>query len=366
MAQQPLNKQPLNRVLITRFSAIGDVAMSIPVVYSVARSNPSVEFVYVTRRSMVSLFVNRPDNLQVVGIDLKEYPGLAGLRRLYHELAGTWHPDAYADLHGVLRTYYLALRFRASGIKVARINKGRSRKRALTRRHNKVMLPLVSQRARYREVFYSLGLTVEEHFSSLFGDGKGDPSAFAEVTAPKREGEQWVGIAPFAKHRGKIYPPELMHRVIGLLLGSRPDLKIFLFGGGDEEERVLSEWARRWPDNIVSLAGKKLGFDRELALLSHLDVMVSMDSANMHLASIVAVPTVSIWGATHPYCGFKGWKQQDRDIVQLSLTCRPCSVFGNKPCQRGDYLCLNGIPPRHVADKVLDRLLLRQMHPTLR
>ncbi|MDE6495168.1 MAG: glycosyl transferase family 1, partial [Duncaniella sp.] len=118
---------------------------------------------------------------------------------------------------------------------------------------------------------------------------------------------------------------------------------------------IFAGWAARYP-GVISLADKRHGFPVELSLLSHLDVMVSMDSANMHLASIVGVPVISVWGATHPYCGFKGWKQQDTDTVQLTMTCRPCSVFGDKPCYRGDYHCLNGISPQTIIDKITARI----------
>lgn len=80
--------------------------------------------------------------------------------------------------------------------------------------------------------------------------------------------------------------------------------------------------------------------------------MLTMDSANMHMAAIAGAPTVSIWGATHPYCGFKGWRQTDDSTLQLPLSCRPCSVFGDKPCQNGDLLCLSGIRPEMVYDKI--------------
>ena len=91
---------------------------------------------------------------------------------------------------------------------------------------------------------------------------------------------------------------------------------------------------------------------QELALISHLDCMVSMDSANMHLASLVGTPVVSIWGATHPYCGFLGWKQPYENIVQAELDCRPCSVFGDKPCYRKDYACMSAISPDTIIAKI--------------
>lgn len=134
-------------------------------------------------------------------------------------------------------------------------------------------------------------------------------------------------------------------------LSATPGVKIFLFGGGDYEREILGRWAQTYP-GVVSLADKKHGFTVEMALLSYLDTIVSMDSANMHLASLVGVRVVSIWGATHSYCGFKGYRQHESDIIQLPMTCRPCSVFGNKPCMRGDYHCLRGISPQIIIKKV--------------
>ena len=91
---------------------------------------------------------------------------------------------------------------------------------------------------------------------------------------------------------------------------------------------------------------------RSLVLMSHLDVMISMDSANMHFASLVNTPVVSIWGATHPYAGFMGWGQKPHNAVQIDLACRPCSIFGNKPCLRGDLACLRTISPEMVYERV--------------
>ncbi|MDE6541614.1 MAG: glycosyl transferase family 1, partial [Muribaculaceae bacterium] len=76
-----------------------------------------------------------------------------------------------------------------------------------------------------------------------------------------------------------------------------------------------------------------------------LDCMLTMDSGNMHLAAIAGTPTLSIWGATHPYCGFAAWRQSDADTIQLPVPCRPCSVFGNRPCRRRDLMCLDAIRP---------------------
>ncbi len=338
-------------VLVARLSALSDVIVSIPVVYSACRCHPETKFVYITKTAMQSLFINVPENLTVVGVDIKEkYSGIMGIRHLFDDLKHTYSFDSFIDLNDDWRTRLLGLLCKLHGIPVKKINSGRSHKRALTRKHNKVMLPLYSQRARYREVFYRMGFPVEERFTSLFGNEKGNPETFASVSQPKKSCEYWIGIAPFAKYRGKVYPLDLTEKVIEEI-SQWEGVKIFMFGGGEEESATLESWTKKYP-NCTSLASKHYGFPLELALLSHLDVMVSMDSANMHLASTVGVTVVSIWGATHPYCGFKGWKQSASNTVQLSMVCRPCSMFGDKPCYRGDYHCLDGIPPQVIIDKI--------------
>lgn len=341
----------LRTVLVARFSAFGDVAMTIPAVYSACRCYPGVRFVMLTRPSMTSMFVGAPENLTVVGADLKEkYAGIGGIRRLCADMVARFRPDAFVDLHNVLRTKLMAFFLKLDGIPASRLYKPRSRRRALTRAHNKVMLPLVSQRARYSEAFFKAGFPLNERFGGLFGaPGKAPSAAYAAISEPKGTGEKWAGIAPYAAHAGKIYPPEMMERVVAAVSG-RGDTRIFLFGGAAESE-VLDGWARKYP-GVTSLAGKRYGFSAELALMNHLDLMLSMDSANMHLAAIAGTRTLSVWGATHPYCGFMPWRHNEADIIQLPLGCRPCSVFGDKPCARGDYQCLRGIEPRTIIDKI--------------
>lgn len=338
-------------VLITRFSALGDVAMAIPVVYSACRSNPEEEFVFVTKKVAARLFVQPPSNLRVVAVDTTRYKGVGGIRRLALELRRQYGVDRLADLHDVLRTRLLRFWLRLSGVRCAVIRKGKRGKRALTRRSRKVMMPLVSTRARYREVFHRLQLPYSDNFKDIFGGTQPDPAVYAAATPPRRAGERWIGIAPFAAHRGKIYPPELMEQVVARL-SREPNVRLFLFGAGAEETNMLGRWAMKY-DNVVNMAALALGFEAEMALMHSCETVVSMDSANMHLASLVGTRVVSVWGATHPYCGFMGWRQRKEDVVQLDMVCRPCSVFGNRPCRRGDFHCMYGISPDQITDRVL-------------
>lgn len=352
-----LSSAKSGNVLLARFSAIGDVAMTVPVVYSACRCYPQLHFVLLTRPAMVPIFACAPSNLTVLGIDLKApaYKGIGGMRRLAAEMRRAYAPLAFIDLHDVLRTRLIALFLRLHGIGGARLDKARGKRRALTRRHNKLMLPLTGIRDRYADTFSRAGLPLREQFDGLYGGrGTAPAEAFAAITPPKPQGTRWIGIAPFAAHAGKIYPPELMEQVVAELAAD-PLVSIFLLGGGGEEAAVLDAWAAAHP-RVSSLAGKRYGFAAELALFNHLDCMLTMDSGNMHLAAIAGTPTVSVWGATHPYCGFTAWRQTEADMVQLPIPCRPCSVFGNRPCDGQNLQCLRSIRPETIVARVREKL----------
>jgi ADP-heptose:LPS heptosyltransferase len=336
------------RILVIRFSAIGDVAMTVPVITSLAEQYSQHEFIILSQHFLQPLFENAPSNVIFYGIKLADYKGLKGLRRLYGELRN-FKFDYVADLHNVLRSKFLRFRFIRSGASVRQIEKGRISKWKLVRRYFKVLKPLKSSFERYAQVFRKLGFSTEIDFVSIYGKGKAPFSMIEPFVGTKEEGVKWIGVAPFAKHKGKIYPLELQEQVLAHFAG-KPHYKIFLFGGGQKEIAVFNTWAEKY-QGVISVAGR-LDLQTELALISHLDVMLAMDSANMHFASIVNTPTVSVWGATHLYAGFMGWKQQPDSIVQIDLRCRPCSVFGQKPCWRKDYACLYGISPEEIIKKV--------------
>lgn len=347
---------PYNKVLIVRFSLLGDVAMTIPVVYSVCVAHPETQFVVVTQQVASTLFFNAPDNLRVIGIDHHEaYRGCRGMLRLAEKLAGEQQPDAMIDLQGDRRSWLLSMALRLRGCKVMRIDMGNKGKRALTRRRNKRMFPLRTSLDRYREVFRRMGFDFEESFRSIFNGGKGEESAFAHIAGAKAPGERWIAVAPFAKWQGKIYPMHLMEKALDAI-AAMPGVRLFFFGQGENERNQFRKWVEKYP-NATSLGEKRNGFQVELALLSHCDAMLSMDNMNMHLASLVRVPVVSVWGASHPYCGFMGWKQRDDLVVQLNMACRPCSLFGDKRCYYNDFFCLTGIQPNMVVTalkRVLD------------
>jgi len=331
----------MKKLLIIRFSALGDIAMTVPVVHDLAMQYPDLEITMLSREMAKPLFERMHSNVHFITADLNgRHKGLLGLCRLWRDahLNGF---DYIADFHDVLRTWWL----RAEGClhckKIAKIDKGRKGKKALIRQKDKVLVQQDTSFERYAKVLEQLGFPIMPKFTKL------DYSDFCEKD--KTPNETWVGIAPFAKHKAKVYPLEKMEQVIKTL-NERGNTTVFLFGGGKDEDQQIEKLCAQYKH--VMPAKSQQGLKGELALMGQLDVMLSMDSANMHLASLVGTRVVSIWGGTHPYAGFMGWSQKKSDCIQLDLPCRPCSVYGNKACLRGDYACMNGITPEQIIEKL--------------
>lgn len=315
-----------NHVVVIRLSAMGDVAMTIPVLLALHQQYPKLRITVVTRAFFKPIFFPLP-YVSIFEADVKgKHKGLLGLYRLYKELKAL-KVDAVADLHKVLRSEILKYYFTFSRIPVVQINKGRNEKKALTRAQNKHFTPLRTTHLRYADVFRKLGFSISlEKVEPL---KKEILSQKIRATLGK-ESKKWIGIAPFAAFSGKMYPLGLMEQVISYL-ATTDKYKIILFGGGKKEKEALSVWEQEHK-NTINVAGK-FSFQEELCLISRLDLMLAMDSGNAHLAANYGIPTVTLWGVTHPYAGFYPFGQAAENALladreQYPLI--PTSVYGNK------------------------------------
>jgi ADP-heptose:LPS heptosyltransferase len=337
-------------ILVIRFSALGDVAMVVPVVWALAHQYPDIRITVLSRKFARPLFDDLAPNVNFMEADLKtEYHGVIGLNALYRRLTAKQFTKI-ADLHNVLRSEYLRMRFNLGRYRVEHIHKHRGQRRKLVK--NKIKQQLPTSFESYAEVFERLGYPIDiKQFKSIFPEEGGNLNLLPKEIGPKKNFEQWIGIAPFAAHEGKIYPPRLMEQVIFQLIQKYPNVRIFLFGMGENENKYFPIWAAQY-HQCQSVQRYCEGMYQELILMSHLNVMLSMDSANMHLASLAGIPVVSVWGATHPMAGFLGFNQETDNAIQIDLECRPCSIFGNKPCRRGDYACLQNIPPERIVERI--------------
>jgi ADP-heptose:LPS heptosyltransferase len=336
------------KILVVRFSALGDVAMTVPVVKAFLEQHPEKELLMLSDKKLADLFVGI-DRLEFFGADLQgEHKGLPGIIKLFNIIRKKYAFDLVADLHGVLRTHILRFLFKCIGKRTSVIDKGRIDKYALTRREHKIFRPLTHATERYIRVFSDLGFGLE-----------GTKEYLKQVVFKKRPSDKStlksklkIGFAPFAKHNTKMYSLDSFKEILRHFDDDSHEL--YLFGGKGAEERIINAWRKEFR-NLVQPKGIN-GLKSELEIMKGLDLMLTMDSANMHLASLVDVPVISIWGATHSYAGFYGYNQNPLNAVQANLSCRPCSVFGNKPCWRGDHACMTAITPQMVIDKMEEAL----------
>ncbi|HEA28402.1 MAG TPA: glycosyltransferase family 9 protein [Leeuwenhoekiella sp.] len=325
---------------------MGDVAMTVPVLLTLQKKYPKLRFTVLSKPFLAPLFEQLPQ-VDFYAAEVKgKHNGVGGLYKLFLELKKR-NFTAVADLHGVIRSHVLSGFFRAMGTKVAKINKGRSEKKALTRAKNKVFQPIKSTHQRYAEVFEKLGFPI----------AMGQPYFLEKrpITTQIRQkltisGQKLIGFAPFAAHEGKKYPLHLVEQVISAL-AEKKDHKILLFGGGNEETKQLNTLADKF-NNTINLSGQ-FSFAEELDIISNLNVMISMDSGNGHLAAIFGVPVITIWGVTHPYLGFAPYNQPEENqmlVDRKQFPLIPTSVYGNK-IPEGYDKTMESILPQKIVDQ---------------
>lgn len=323
------SSQNLKKLLVFRFSSLGDVALTVPVIHSVLEQNPHVFIDFVTPEFMHALFPKH-ERLQLHAFDKKkEHKGIKGLYNLLKSFDLEQY-EAIVDLHDVLRTKVLSTLSKLKGKKVVTIHKDRKSRKLLIQ--GKVKTPLKHTTEKYADVFRELELKV-----SL----KNELHDFLKFGTEKKLG---LGIAPFARHQGKMYDISRMEEVVKSL---SKNYALCVFGSKDELAEI-----KHWDDIENVHLVKNLGLVKELELISELQLMISMDSANMHLASLVGVPVVSVWGVTHPNAGFLGYGQSMENVIQdESLSWRPTSIYGNKLGTDDNPNGMLNITPQMIIDK---------------
>jgi ADP-heptose:LPS heptosyltransferase len=299
---------------------MGDVAMAVPVLRAFTQQHPNVKLTVLTREFFKPFFRDL-ENVTVFPADLNgKHKGFFGLYKLSKELKNLGITEV-SDLHNVLRTKILKVFF--FGKTVKQIDKGRKEKKALV--EGKIFEQLKTTHERYADVFRKLGYTINLANPKFSEQIKLTESIQTHIN---KDNKNWIGIAPFAQYQSKMYPLDLLERVISELSKKH---KIILFGGGKKEIKTLNNFQNKY-DNVINLAGK-LSLTEELNVISNLDVMLSMDSGNAHLAAMLGKKVISIWNVTHPFAGFAPFNQP-KDYCLLAnrnqFPLIPTSIYGNK------------------------------------
>jgi ADP-heptose:LPS heptosyltransferase len=337
----------IKHIAVIRLSAMGDVAMTVPVISAFVKQNPGIKITFISRLFFKPFFDEIPNVTFFAFDENKRHKGFSGILKLFFDLKKL-KIDAFADLHNVIRTKAIRKLFALSGKKIAITNKGRDEKKQLTLLENKTIHQLPTMFENHVEVFRNLGFKIDVS-NPVFSKKATLSQTILDLIAYKNQ--RLIGIAPFAQYETKVYPLDLMQKVIDEL-ASNPENKIILFGAGKSESTKLDNFAKNHK-NVINFAGK-IEFREELKLISNLDLMLSMDSGNAHIAALFGVKTITLWGATHPFAGFAPYNQPlDNTIVsdREKFPFLPTSVYGNKTVA-GYENAMRTILPETVIDKV--------------
>ncbi len=336
------------RLVLIRFSAMGDVCLTLPIIVKLKELHPELEIHMVSRLKFAALFEYQKD-ITFHGLYLeKDYKGLAGLYRLYKYVKNI-QADIVIDLHDVLRTKMLRFGMQMTKAQVYSIVKNRKERSELIKGQRDT--PIKSAQEIYLEAIQQAGylkeLTLPLEAKNYFSE------AVPKIKPEAAEAKILVGIAPFAAHETKIWPLERYKAVFEHFQEKRPEVTFLVFGGGKKEKKQIDDLYGAF-SNVRNTIGEYT-LREELKLLSNLSCMLAMDSANMHLAYLAGIPVLSIWGSTHSLAGFAlpQLPQYPRlEIPKTELPCRPCSMYGNVPCRRGDHACMQGIEAGRVIEEL--------------
>jgi ADP-heptose:LPS heptosyltransferase len=344
------------RLLVIRTSAMGDVALTAPVLKGMREQYPEVGLVMLTRQAFKPFFTS-VNGLELFFPDLRNrHKGFGGLIRLFRDIRKQSEIDYVIDLHDVLRSKILRTFFRLSGVPVAVIEKGRDEKRSLVTGKKKVRLKHSVER--YCDVFRKAGFHVypsKDRWIEPSPDIALDSNLISEMQTGLN-----IGVAPYAKHKLKMWPETNMIRLLELI-SEKHKCRFWFVGGNEDSEKIDTLLTK--VRGSTNLAGK-LNLEEELLFMSKLDLMIAMDSSNMHMAALVGIKVISIWGSTDPFGGFSAWMQPDSFSIRIpvdELTCRPCTIYGKGDCRRGDLACMNWLTPENVFREI-EKLIFAKKH----
>ena len=325
-------------ILIIRLSSMGDVAMVSAVLRELLENNKNYKISVLTNFQFFPFF-RAFNDVDLISFDKKkQHKGLFGMFRLFKEIKKL-DLDYVVDLHEVLRTNFLKAVLK---VPFYQINKGRNEKERLV--SGKIFAPLKSTHQRYRDVFEKIGISIKPLSKTQI-----HRVDISDLKLIPKNNKLLIGIAPFAAHKGKEYPIAQMEEVIKEI---NKDFNVILFGGGKKEEFILDDLAGKH-SNVINIANK-FSLDQEMDVISNLSIMLSMDSANGHIAALMGIKVLTIWGVTHPFAGFSPYGQTDKNNIlvnRLQFPKIPTSIYGEK-FPNGYEKAISSISPKEIISKL--------------
>jgi ADP-heptose:LPS heptosyltransferase len=344
--------------LIIRYHRIGDALMTLPLIFDLATKYKDDTFSVISDERFASLFRPMPSNVTFVPMPYKKPSGLfrGPIHIIRRELlllkikrkCKQFDKVAMLQFDTFEKKLHQYLLRKNKQVAISDHEVFMSEERLQSIKKNEITVTNM-----HRETFAALGYL---GLNPVF-----DPKVLKQSDITKRQsglglekGKIIIAIAPFSREKSKIYPLEKMEKVAAYFANQPEHYQVLILGGGQKEQEQIRPWLEKYR-NIISLIDK-LSFSGEVEIIAQAHVVLTMDSANLHLASLLNTPVISIWGATVPQNGYYPEKESLDDTIVKNIPCQPCSIFGGKSCSNPIlYECL-AIDPEIVIALILKKL----------
>jgi heptosyltransferase-2 len=341
-----IDKGGLGRILLIRLSSLGDVTLATAALEAIAEELPGVTVDVLVKPAFAEIFAGHPVVAQIITWDEGCSPAAMGKR--IEQNAYDW----IVDLHANLRTRALRLLVREPRWSVYR--KGALQRRAAVKMGRPGWLGEAHVVDRYIDALAPLGISPQRRLPRIHPGVEAQKRAGQLLKEGGWNGEQrLVALAPGARWKTKAWPVEKWVALVRHVAGPMAGVPVLV--GGPDEVR-LGEDILHYAGNPGVVTAGRTSVVETAAVLEQCDVLVTNDSAPLHLATAVSTPVLAIFGPTVRGFGFYPLGPCD-GIAERHLECRPCSLHGGDFCPRGHFRCMEELEAEQVAtwlERVLD------------
>ncbi|MFC1566419.1 glycosyltransferase family 9 protein [bacterium] len=326
----------MKKILIIRFSSLGDIVATTSFVESVKKQIPDSKLYFLTKDAYEDVLLNNPNIETIYSIGKKK------LGEVIKELRDA-KIDVVFDLHNNLRSRIVSL---IVGKKIYRYKKDIFSRRllVLTKKwfgKNKTVIQ------KYADAYTDSKLDVLNTKIYLTKHEKKDISQKFDLTHAKK----YIGINTSAKWQTKKLPTYKYTELVSDLIDN--GYNVILFGNNNsigKNQKILTDIDILKETSVINTTGI-LSIRELCAMISFCDMLVTVDSAPMHIAQALDVPVVAIFGSTVKEFGF--WMPRQNDtIIERKISCRPCTLHGKNICPKKHFKCMNDVDVQDIADAI--------------
>ena len=311
------------KILIIRFSSIGDIVLTTPVLRAMKEQLPDVEIHYLTKKKFASLLVNNPRIDRLITIDKSINEVMLVLKNEEYDLV--------VDLHKNVRTLALKTKLKRPSKSFEKLNF----QKWLLVNTKKNHMPDIHIVERYMNTVESLGIKSDGEPCEFYISSENEVNAKEKLNLSS---SNFLGVAIGAQFATKCLPIEKTVEILREISGP-----MVLLGGSEDEAKGNEIVAQLSDKEIINTCGK-FNLQQSASIVRQASVLLTHDTGLMHIATCFKVPIVSVWGNTVPNLGMYPYYPENPELFSIhevkNLSCRPCSKIGFQACPKKHFKCM--------------------------